>query len=222
MKKMLLLSASLLACGVGMAQEVGRVISSTPVIQQVGQPRTVCNTEQVAVQAPKSGAGALMGAIAGGAMGNAVGGGGGKAAATMIGIMGGAIVGDNIEGAPMAQTQSVQRCGTQTFYENRTVAYNVVYEYAGKQYSVQMPNDPGPTVQLQVTPVGAVSLGNNNQAQATYEQGAYTQPTYTQPNVVMVQPAYPVYQQPYYYPPVRLNLGFGYWGGNYGGYGRHH
>jgi uncharacterized protein YcfJ len=217
MKKLLLLSTGVLACGLGMAQEVGRVISSTPVVQQVGQPRTVCATEQVELQAPKSGAGALMGAIAGGAMGNAIGGGGGKAAATMIGIMGGAIVGDNIEGAPVSQTRNLQRCGTQTFYENRTVAYNVVYEYAGKQYSVQMPNDPGPTVQLQVTPVGAVSQGASDQPHATYDQTAYTQP-----NVVMVKPAYPVYQQPYYYPPVRLNLGLGYWGGYYGGYGRHH
>jgi hypothetical protein len=163
-----------------------------------------------------------MGAIAGGAMGNAVGGGGGKAAATMIGIMGGAIVGDSIEEAPLTQTQNVQRCGSQTFYENRIVAYNVVYEYAGKQHSVQMPNDPGPTVQLQVTPVGAMSQGTNNPPPVTYEQGVYPQPVYTEPNVVMVQPAYPVYQQPYYYPPVRLNLGFGYWGGNYGGYRRHH
>ncbi len=222
MKKLFVFSTAMLACGLGFAQEVGRVISSTPVVQQVGQPRTVCTTEQVEVQVPKSGAGALMGAIAGGAMGNAVGGGGGKAAATMIGIFGGAIVGDNIEGAPMSQTQNVQRCGSQTFYENRTVAYNVVYEYAGKQHSVQMPNDPGPTVQLQVTPVGAISQGTNNPPPVTYEQGVHTQPVYTQPNVVMVQPAYPVYQQPYYYPPVRLNLGFGYWGGNYGGYRRPH
>ncbi len=155
MKKLLLLSAAMLSCGLAAAQEVGRVISSTPIVQQVGQPRNVCTTEQVAVAQPKSGAGALMGAIAGGAMGNAVGAGAGRAAATMIGIMGGAIVGDNIEGAPMARTQNVQHCSTQTFFENRTVAYNVVYEYAGKQYSVQMPNDPGPTVQLQITPVGA-------------------------------------------------------------------
>jgi uncharacterized protein YcfJ len=222
MKKLLLLSVSLLAYGVGVAQEVGRVISSTPVVQQVGQPRTVCSIEQVAVQPPKSGAGAIMGAIAGGAIGNAVGGGGGKAAATMIGIMGGAIVGDNIEGAPLTQTQNVQRCGTQTFYENRTVAYNVVYEYAGKQYAVQMPNDPGPSVQLNITPVGSVSQGATNPAPVTYPQGVYAQP-----NVVMVQPAYPVYapayyDSPYYDSPVRLNLGLGYWGGYYGGYRRHH
>src|SRR5450830_1497751 len=124
MKKLLVLSAAVIASGLCIAQEVGHVISSTPVIQQIGVPRQVCGTEQVMVQQQKSGAGALMVAIAGGAMGNAVGGGAGKAAATMIGIMGGAIVGDRVEGAPMAQVQNVQRCSTQTFYENRAVAYN--------------------------------------------------------------------------------------------------
>ena len=86
-------------------------------------------------------------------MGNAVGGGTGKTAATMLGIIGGAVVGDNIEGAPQAQVQNVQRCRMQNFYENRTVAYNVAYEYAGKQYSVQMPQDPGQHILLQITPV---------------------------------------------------------------------
>ena len=153
MKKLFLLSATLVSSGLCLAQDVGRVISATPIIQQVRVPRQVCHTEQVAVQQQKSGAGAVMGAIAGGAMGNAVGGGSGKAAATMIGILGGAVVGDRIEGTPESQVQDVQRCRTQTFYENRTVAYNVVYEYADKHYSVQMPYDPGPTLQLQITPV---------------------------------------------------------------------
>ena len=154
MKKMLLWSVAMVSSGLCLAQqEVGRVISSTPIIQQISVPRQVCNTEQVAVQQPKSGAGAVMGAIAGGAMGNAVGGGNGKAAATLIGLIGGAVMGDSIEGAPQGQVQNVQRCRTQNFYENRTVAYNVVYEYANKQYSVQMPHDPGPSILLQITPV---------------------------------------------------------------------
>lgn len=220
MKKFLLLSAALLSCGLTMAQELGRVISSTPIVQQVGQPRNVCTTEQVSVQQPKSGAGALMGGIAGGAIGNAVGGGGGKAAATMIGIMGGAILGDTIEGQPMAQTQNVQRCSMQTFYENRTVAYNVVYEFAGKQYSVQMPKDPGPTVQLQISPVGASTQGVAPQAATTYQQPVYTQPT----TIVVTQesyPTYPVYERRPYSPPISLNLGYGYWGGGYGGHRGH-
>lgn len=206
MKKLLLLSAALISSGLCLAQEVGRVISSTPVIQQIGVPRQVCTTEQVAVQPQKSGAGAIMGAIAGGAVGNAIGNGGGRAAATMLGIMGGAIVGDRVEGAPSAQFQNVQRCGTQMFYENRPVAYNVVYEYAGKEYAIQMPNNPGPTIQLQISP-----LGTGAQAPAPSSTANYQQPVYVQPaNVMMEAPAYSGYYARPYYPPVGVELDFGY------------
>ena len=134
------------------AQEVGRVISSVPVIQQVAVPRQVCTQQQVTTQPHKSGAGALMGAIAGGTVGHAI---GRDGLGTAIGIFGGAILGDKIEGAPPPETKNVQTCSTQHFYESRTVAYNVTYEYAGKQYMVQMPQDPGPTVRLQITPVAS-------------------------------------------------------------------
>jgi uncharacterized protein YcfJ len=135
------------------AEEFGKVISSTPIIQQVAVPRQVCSNEQVVTPGQKSGAGAAMGAIAGGAVGNSMGQGSGRAAATMLGIFGGAILGDKIEGPGQAEVRNVQNCTQQMFYENRTMSYNVVYEFAGKQYSVQMPTDPGPTVRLQVTPV---------------------------------------------------------------------
>ncbi len=135
------------------AEEIGKVISTTPIIQQVAVPRQVCNTQQVVTEGQKSGAGAAMGAIAGGAVGSQMGGGSGRTLATMAGIFGGAILGNNIEGASAPEVKNVQNCSQQTFYENRTMAYNVVYEYAGKQYTVQMPQDPGPTVRLQITPL---------------------------------------------------------------------
>ena len=135
------------------AQEVGRVISSTPIIQQVAVPRQVCTQSQMVTPGQKSGAGALMGAIAGGAIGNNVGQGFGRDAATMLGLIGGALMGDKVEGTPANEVRQVQNCSNQVFYENRTTAYNVVYEFAGKQYSVQMPQDPGPTVRLQITPM---------------------------------------------------------------------
>ena len=152
--KLLSLTALVLVCQIGgvQAQEVGKVISSTPVIQQVSVPRQVCTTEQVVVQGQKSGAGAAMGAIAGGAVGNSMGQGSGRAAATMLGLFGGAILGDKIEGPTNPEVRQVQNCSQQTVYENRTMAYNVVYEFAGKQYTVQMPSDPGPTERLQITP----------------------------------------------------------------------
>ena len=153
-----------------------------------------------------------MGAIAGGAVGNQLGHGGGRAAATVLGLVGGAILGDRIEGPSAPQVQTVQNCTTQTFFENRTAAYNVVYEYAGKQYNVQLPYDPGPTIRLQVTPVGAAQ-----QPAAPVMQG---QPM-TEADPVVVPAAYPVYAypapyyRPYYAAPVALSIGYVHHGGHW-------
>ena len=204
--KPLMLAAAGLSCSAGLAQEIGRVLSSTPIIQQVAVAREVCTIEQSQVQQPRSGAGAIMGAIAGGAMGNAVGDGGGRAAATIIGIIGGAILGDRVEHAGPTTQQPIRQCTTQHIYEPRTTAYSVVYEYAGKQYSVQLPYDPGPTIRLQITPVG---VGNSS-----------LEPHYAPPaRVISTAPIYqtystsPVYVVRPYYPPLTLHLGFGHWGG---------
>jgi len=149
-----LASLALLACGTAVqAQEVGQVITRTPLYQQVTVPRHVCTQTQVTTPGQTSGAGAAMGAIAGGAIGNAMGKGEGRAIATMIGVIGGAIAGDKVEGPASAQTQTQQTCTTQQVYENRLMGYNVVYEFNGKQYTVQWPKDPGPTIKLQITPV---------------------------------------------------------------------
>ena len=143
-----LMAALSLLCLTAQSQEVGRVISSTPIIQQVAVPRQVCNNEQVVTPGQKSGAGAAMGAIAGGAIGNSMGQGSGRAAATMV------------EGNAPSEVRNVQNCTQQMFYENRTMAYNIVYEFAGKQYTVQMPSDPGPTVRLQITPMAGPPTQN--------------------------------------------------------------
>ena len=103
-----------------------------------------------------------MGAIAGGTIGSALGGkGSDRALGTAIGAFGGAIFGDKIEGAPPPEVRTVQTCNNQNFYESRIVAYNVLYEYAGKQYTVQMPQDPGPTLRLQITPMISSSQNYN-------------------------------------------------------------
>jgi hypothetical protein len=113
-----------------------------------------------------------------------------------------------VEGAPAAQVQNVQSCSTQTFYENRTVSYNVVYEFNGKQYSVSMPQDPGPFVKLQVTPISATTT-----VPATV--ATYVQPAVTAQEVIIVdRPTYVVgqrnlYARPYH-PPIGINLQWGY------------
>ena len=214
---------------------LARVISSTPVVQQVAVPRQVCNNQAVFTQAPKSGAGALLGAVAGGVAGNAIGSGGGRAAATVIGLVGGAMVGDRIEG-PNNQVQNIQQCGTQTFYENRTSYFNVVYEYQGTQYNAQMVYDPGLYVRLQLTPAGALPAPSApDQAyqpaqplqaapapQAYYQPAVVQQPVYVQPVVSPVYYAQPYYSPYYapYYAPIGLSLNLGYSRGFGGGHHR--
>jgi uncharacterized protein YcfJ len=134
-----------------------RVVSSTPVVAQVAVPTQVCYDEQRVAPPRSSGAGAILGAIAGGAAGNAVGKGAGKAIATGVGIIGGAILGDHVEndGRP-GNAYTARRCEPQTNYENRVVAYNVVYEFAGQRYSTQMGQEPGATIPLQVSLTPAV------------------------------------------------------------------
>ena len=217
-----LLTIGVLGSVSAQAQDIlARVITSTAVIQQVAVPRQVCNTASVISEAPNSGAGAVMGAIAGGAMGNAVGNGSGRALATMIGLVGGAVVGNNVEGS-RNQLQNVQQCSTQTSYENRTLHYDVVYEYADKRYNIQMPNDPGQYVRLQVTPVGTLPPPAPVQTYQQYQQPnvVYSQPTtvYLQPAPVMIYPA--PYPRPYY-APIGMSLNLGYsrgFGGGHGGY----
>jgi len=240
MKKVIVLSllatGSLLALNASATDILARVITSTPVVNQVAVPRQVCNNQQVITQTPKSGGGALLGAVAGGAVGNAIGNGSGRAVATVIGLVGGAMVGDRVEGSNQ-QVQNVQQCSTQTFYENRASYYNVVYEYQGTQYNVQMAQDPGPYVRLQVTPVGAISPGMAPGASPAPQPGfpaqqiqpaqpqTYYQQAPAQPGYVVQQPVYlapvvvesystyyprPYYPQYYYRPYYGPSINFGY------------
>jgi uncharacterized protein YcfJ len=136
------------ATALAQSEEYGRVISSSPITQAVSRQQQVCNGQPSSYSAPKSGAGAIMGAIAGGAIGNSIGKGNGRALATGVGIVGGALFGDQVEGQGQAQP-----CSMQTFTDYQTVGYMVRYEYNGKQYSAQFPSDPGQYVRLQVVPM---------------------------------------------------------------------
>lgn len=206
--KKLALSYSLLAlCGLAQAQEIGQVLSRTAVYQQVAVPRQTC-AQTATPNAPTSGAGAASGAITGAVLGTILG--EGRGAGALLGAVGGAIVGDKMESN--ANSQPVTSCSTQTFMENRLVGYNVVYEYAGKTYNVQLPQDPGPTIALQIAPVGMPA--------AAQPAAVVTQPpvVYAQPPVVYAQPPVVYAPAPYYRPwPVNtsINLGLGWYGGGH-------
>lgn len=201
MKKLLLVSGLAVISGFAVAQEVGKVISSTPVTREVDVPQRQCATD----------------------------------------------------------ARPEDACRSVTNFEKRTIGYNVVYEYAGKQYTTQLPEDPGATVNLQISPAGvsrstATSATPNVKNSSMYEErwdadrdrpyrilrtnegwdaehdrGA-TETIVTEPRFVehvYVSPGY--YPSPYYYPSyygapvfpliglsIGLSRGFRGYGGYYG------
>jgi uncharacterized protein YcfJ len=209
MKKLTLSCLLLALCGLAQAQEIGQVLSRTAVYQQVAVPRQTCQTTNT-LPAANSGGGAVLGAVVGGLIGNAMGGGDSRGIATMAGVIGGSIVGDRAETERNAP-QTLTTCTTQTAMENRLVGYNVVYEYAGKTYNVQLPQDPGSTIALQITPVGMPSTVAPPPATAIV----------TQPSVVYTQPPVVYAPAPYYRPwPINTSINLG-WGWQGSGHPRH-
>ncbi len=230
------------AAGAASATEYGSVVSSRPVVQQVAVPQRVCTEEPVSYRPQSSGVGALVGAIAGGVLGNTVGSGAGRAVATGLGAIAGSAIGDRVEanGAqPVATTE--QRCRTVTRYENRTVAYEVVYDYQGVRRATRVAQDPGERIALdvQVAPAGALPPARSatpaaparptyDEPQAIYEEAPPPRVIYQEappPRVVYTAPYYaaPVYADPWPYYALGSALVIGSaWGWHGGGYGGHY
>jgi uncharacterized protein YcfJ len=188
------------------AEEFGRVLSATPVFQQIATPRQVCTVEKVLVPGQKSGAGAAVGAIAGGVVGSALGGGGrGNGAAALLGMVGGAVIGDRFEEASPSYVQDIQRCSVQNVVESRVSAYNVTYEFNGKQYTTQMPSDPGPTIALRLLPADPAATVSIAPAET----------------IRYVAAPVTVYQAPYY-PSYRPPIGLSFRWGDEWGHGHRH
>lgn len=205
-------AVGLLANAGAQAQEQARVIAATPVYQTVTELQQQCSTSPVVVNQPKSGAGAALGAIAGGALGAGLGHGPGKGAAAAVGALGGAVLGDRLE-EPGTAVQNVQTCTTQPVQHSKLAYYDVKYEFAGRQYAVQMPNDPGPFIVVNVTPQVATVPAPSAMATPmpmptptapTPSNSVITYGVAPAPTVVQVMPAYPrvwLFPQPLAYAP---------------------
>ena len=205
------------------AAEYGTVVSATPITAAVPIPQQECSDQPVVYQRPTSGAGSLIGAIAGAAVGNSVGAGAGRALATGIGLLAGSAIGNQVEanGTPPVES-TVRQCRTVTRYENRTIGYDVVYEYQGVRRHTQTASDPGDRIALNIN----VAPVDSAPPQAAYP----TQPqaTYVPPPVYYAPQPEVVYAAPYYYGPryavnpwpvVSIGLGYG-WGWHGGGHHR--
>ena len=208
------------------AVEYATVVSSVPVVVSVPMARRQCADEQLVVQPRQTGAGAVLGAIVGGVIGHNVGAGMGRAAATGVGVVAGAVIGDQVEAnAAQPYPTLVRNCRNVSTLEQRTVGYDVQYDYAGQRYSTRVPRDPGPRMAIEVRP--AVSSSGEPAAPVydTLAQPGAAAPAYYQPVPAAGRAAPPVvyygeiYDQPYYgaYVVPSISLGFGYYSGYRGG-----
>lgn len=209
------------------AAEFATVVSSTPVNVPMTVAQRVCSNERQVVPAQQTGAGAVIGMIAGGVIGNAFGGGSGRALATGVGAMAGAVVGNQVEAntAVAAGTEvPVQRCQVVNTSQQRTVGYDVMYEYQGQRYSTRVDHDPGSRLEVVrgsdgvPTPVAAAA------PQAQPQQYGQPVPAYGQAPVYAPAPVVYAPAPVYYYTPAPavyvnpypvVNIGFGYYGGYY-------
>jgi uncharacterized protein YcfJ len=133
------------------------VISVAPVKQARSAQREECHDEQVVHhRKPKDEhriAGTVIGAVAGGAIGNQVGGGRGRDLATVAGAIGGGVAGNKIQEKQQrgdTYTTTERRCRTVDVTGEDVVAYDVVYEYLGQTHQVRLDHDPGDRIELPV------------------------------------------------------------------------
>lgn len=140
--------------------DVAKVRSVVPQYERVNAPRKECSKETV-IESRRTGGersygGAVVGAVAGGLLGNQVGGGRGKEAATALGAVVGAMTGDRIDnrdnnGSVEEVPREVQRCRTVDSYQQRITGYLVDYDYKGQHFSTVMSRDPGKTLNVRVS-----------------------------------------------------------------------
>jgi len=144
--------------------DYARVLSSEPVIRYVTvtTPVKECWEEleyYTVNHRPRGTAGGtLFGAIVGGVIGHQFGGGRGKDAATALGSIMGAAIGNDAAARRAGNYYStehsrpVRRCETtyQSREEERIDGYRVVYTYNGRKYATQTPHDPGSRIRIRV------------------------------------------------------------------------
>jgi|AntAceMinimDraft_5_1070358.scaffolds.fasta_scaffold00098_15 uncharacterized protein YcfJ len=136
--------------------EYAKVVAVTPVTESIKTPREECVDKVVTRQEPIKDthkiAGTVLGAVAGGLLGNAIGGGGKNTAAKVAGAAVGGYAGNKTQGKMQEGDtyQTTERvCNTVVDVSERTVAYDVDYRIGEVPGEVRMDHDPGDTIPLQ-------------------------------------------------------------------------
>ncbi|HSC82708.1 MAG TPA: glycine zipper 2TM domain-containing protein [Pseudomonas sp.] len=131
------------------------VLAVQPVKETVKTPREVCKDVAVTRQAPVKDqhqiAGTVLGAVAGGLLGNQIGGGNGKKLATVAGAVGGGYAGNKVQEGMQERdtyTTTETRCNTVMDTSEKVAGYDVEYRLDGKVSQVRMDHDPGSRIPL--------------------------------------------------------------------------
>ncbi|MDD2924525.1 glycine zipper 2TM domain-containing protein [Rhodoferax sp.] len=147
-----------------------RVRNAEPQYENVNVPRNECSSHWIRERdnrvsserpADRQYGGAIIGGLAGGVLGHQVGGGTGKDAATALGVVLGAIAGDQLANRDQGvrydddrydtTQREVKRCRTVYDTQTRVTGYRVTYEYRGQHYTTFMRTNPGNSLPVRVT-----------------------------------------------------------------------
>lgn len=142
----------------GREYDDARVVEVDPIVRRVRveMPRREC-WEEVRTEYPErhqTAGPTILGGIIGGVLGSQVGSGSGRDVATVAGTLIGASIGhDTARRTSRAPEEyTVERCQTryENTYEERIEGYRVTYEYLGREYTTQLPYDPGDRIRVRV------------------------------------------------------------------------
>lgn len=137
------------------APDYAEVLAVQPLKETIKTPREVCKDVSVTRQKPVKDqhqiVGSVLGAVAGGLLGNQVGGGNGKKIATVAGAAAGGYAGNKVQENMQAgdtYTTTETRCSTVYDASDKVVGYQVKYLLNGKEGQVRMERDPGNRIPL--------------------------------------------------------------------------
>jgi uncharacterized protein YcfJ len=130
--------------------QMARVLSATPNIERFVETRQQCSeqVQQVTTQGSSNLGGVLVGSVIGGVAGSAIGKGTGKTIATATGAALGAQVARNYGEQPTTTNKVVQVCQPVNTVREQVRDYSVRYEWDGREYSVNLPQNPGPWLRV--------------------------------------------------------------------------
>jgi len=229
-------AAFLLATGEAAAQSLHQVPVKTvePVTVQQATNQTICSPAHAVAQVPPGASETAVGAVIGGAIGNALVSGPGQVAATVLGALAGGSLAQQAQ-APRIVTTPLENCVVQPITQNITM-FRVRFEWESKDYEVFLSQQPAQTIAVQVHDAGAG--GAPTLAVLAPHPATMSPPQPTAPQVMpMVQAPVVSYVAPYPYgyvaprvivvPTFGFSYGYGYypraylggWHGYYG-YGR--